>query len=561
VHRAAVLDSSDSGARSESEPRDQSLRRFAFAVTVGWLVVTVPYLWFLTDLWNRSPSLLRTVLPNGRLGNFYDLQARAMFHGHLYVPSGSLGLEAFVHDGRQYTYYGLFPSLLRMPILLFTHRLDGRLSTLSILLAWLVTGVFSTLLLWRVRGLIRGRALLGRAEAVTYGFLFAAIMGGSILVYLAANPWVYTEDVAWGTALTIGSLFALVGVLEAPTRQRVMATGLLILAVELTRGSLGLGCVMGAALAAVWFASGHSGSENRRWWLPVFLAGALPLCVAFAVSWAKFGVLSGYPLHDQLYFERYLSTIKGSYFSLTYVPTTVATYLGLPGLHFSSVFPFITLPSYPARAVGHVSLFGSEEVASVPGSMPLLFLLALWGLIVAFRPHAHRQPRMVAIPLIAAGIPVAIILVFGFLTQRFVGDFLPLLVLGSAAGMAALWNRLQRCNRRLRVVVLGVVAGLSLFSVAANTALASTPTGWWSGYSQAYRFVHFQKAIGDFIGVPLAENVVRGQRRPVSAPLDQLFIAGDCAGFYISPSYGLRSWLPVEASPGRRNSLCQSLLK
>lgn len=306
--------------------------------------------------------------------------------------------------------------------------------------------------------------------------------------------------------------------------------------------------------------SGRSGRENRRWWLPVLLAGALPLCVASAVSWAKFGVLSGYPLHDQLYFKRYLSTIKGSYFSLTYVPTTVATYVGLPGLHFSSVFPFITLPSYPAQAVGHVSLFGSEEVASVPGSMPLLFLLTLWGLIVALRPHADHQRRMMAIPLIAAGIPVAIILVFGFLTERFVGDFFPLLVLGSALGMASLWNRLQRCNRRLRLVALGVVAALSLFSVAANTALASTPTGWWSD-SQAHRFVQFQKAIGDFIGLPLAENVVRGQRLPVSAPLDKLFIEGDCAGFYISPSYGLRSWLPVEASPGRKNSLCQSLLK
>ena len=48
-----------------------------------------------------------------------------MFHGHLWLANGAIGIEAFVHDGRQYTYFGLFPSLIRMPILAFTSSLDG----------------------------------------------------------------------------------------------------------------------------------------------------------------------------------------------------------------------------------------------------------------------------------------------------------------------------------------------------------------------------------------------------------------------------------------------------
>jgi hypothetical protein len=39
-----------------------------------------------------------------------------MFHGHLYVANGALGSEAFVHDGREFTYFVLFPSLIRMPV-------------------------------------------------------------------------------------------------------------------------------------------------------------------------------------------------------------------------------------------------------------------------------------------------------------------------------------------------------------------------------------------------------------------------------------------------------------
>jgi hypothetical protein len=122
-------------------------------VLAGLAVVGAPYLWVLTDLWNSSPSLLRTASPDGFASNFYDLQARAMLHGHLYITNGALGDEAFIHAGRQYTYFGLFPSLLRIPILLVTHSLDGRLTAFSMLMAWLVTALFSSLLVWRVRTL------------------------------------------------------------------------------------------------------------------------------------------------------------------------------------------------------------------------------------------------------------------------------------------------------------------------------------------------------------------------------------------------------------------------
>jgi hypothetical protein len=72
--------------------------------------------------------------------DFYDLQARAMFHGHLSLANGSLGIEGFVHDGRTYTYFGLFPSIIRMPFLLVTSGLDGRLTAPFMLIAWLLTG-------------------------------------------------------------------------------------------------------------------------------------------------------------------------------------------------------------------------------------------------------------------------------------------------------------------------------------------------------------------------------------------------------------------------------------
>ena len=61
--------------------------------SIGLAVAAVPYLWVLFDLWNGSFDLLRTAESNGYASNFYDLQARAIFHGHLYAPNGAFGGE------------------------------------------------------------------------------------------------------------------------------------------------------------------------------------------------------------------------------------------------------------------------------------------------------------------------------------------------------------------------------------------------------------------------------------------------------------------------------------
>jgi hypothetical protein len=561
----AVLEPREADLGRVAPAQGSGVRRFTSAVAIGWAVVTIPYLWVLTDLWSGSPSLFRTVLPDHSLSNFYDLQARAMFSGHLWVPDGSIGVEAFVHAGRQYTYFGLFPSLLRMPVLAFTHSFDGRLTAPSLLLAWLVTGLFSSMLVWRVRWLIRGSAILSRAEATTYGVLVATILGGSVLINLAASPWVYSEDIAWSVALMLGSLFALLGVLESPSWGRVGAAGLLILCATLNRGSAGYGCVLVAALAAVWLGSGRGGTDNRRWWWPILVAGVIPLVIASSVSLVKFGIPYGYPLNDQIDFRKYLSHIKNSYFAVRYLPTTLLAYVAGTGMHVSSVFPFITLPQFPARPVDGVTLFGTQPIATVPGSTPLLFLLTIWGAITVCLRRPAGRTRITAIPLIAAAAPAAAILIFGFVEDRFTGDFLPFLVVGSIIGLVDLWRRLERGSRPVRTVAVALVVVLGAFGIVANTAISLAPTGWWSN-AQLVHYVQFQKSAGSLVGQPLSDSVVRGDKLPASAPRGELFILGNCAGLYVYAPNGIRNWVTVEkrthaasAAPGSGVSLCRSL--
>ncbi len=103
---------------------DAGRRRFTWASLVAIALMAVPFIWILWSLWGPANPLRNTAYED----NFYELQARAMFHGHLRLANGAIGIEGFVHDGRTYTYFGLFPSIIRMPIMLLTSVWDSKLT-------------------------------------------------------------------------------------------------------------------------------------------------------------------------------------------------------------------------------------------------------------------------------------------------------------------------------------------------------------------------------------------------------------------------------------------------
>src|SRR5277367_6129195 len=137
VSRETETDAADARADDETAARsdlDAGRRRFTWASLIAVALTAVPFVWILWSDWGPTNPLRESIFQS----NFFDLQARAMFHGRLSLPNGILGIEGFVHDGRTYTYFGLFPSIIRMPILLVTSSLDGKLTPSSMLLAWLL---------------------------------------------------------------------------------------------------------------------------------------------------------------------------------------------------------------------------------------------------------------------------------------------------------------------------------------------------------------------------------------------------------------------------------------
>ena len=555
-------------AATVPQVRDDSRRRFTIAAVVGTLVASVPYLWFLTNDWSGTYNPLRGI---PYFTQFYDEQAKSMIHGHLWVAPGSLGIEGFIHNGRTYTYFGLLLSIFRIPILVVAPSLTGRLTAPSMLAAWLLTALFSSLLIWRVRVLLRGAVAIGRAEAVSLGVLVASILGGSVLLFLASAPWVYDEDIAWSIPTTIATLFVFVGILDRPSGRRVLAAGVLLLAGVLGRPSPALACIVGALLIALWLRLGREGEDRKRWALPLTAAALVPLATYFFVNWLKFGTwLNGLPLADQVWTHEnahrraFLAATGGKGYSVHLLPTDLWAYLQPLGLRAQSTFPFLTLPVQPPRVFGGYIIDWFYPTASVPASMPMLFLLSCWGLVVSFRPGAGRGAKLMRIPLIAAAGATVVDFFLGYIAPRYLGDFLPFLVLGAAIGVVGVWRVCEHRGRATKAAVVGIIAVLAIVSWVANVGIASSPTPETTQV-EAANYIQEVRSISDLTGHPLAEQVTQGDVLPYWAPAGEVFVVADCSGVYLSTGYHFstvpasqlehRTWVPVERGPGASSKL------
>lgn len=540
----------------EVKAPDVGRRRFIVAVVIGTAVALPLFLWLLWGLWSGSPNVLRAV----PYAYFYDLQARGMFHGHLWLPNGKMGIEAFVHDGHDYTYFGLFPSILRMPILLVTNRLDGQMTAPSLLLAWLLTSVTSALMIWRLRFLIRGNTMVSRTEAVAYGTLMAIILGGSVVLYLGATPFVYSEDFAWSIPLTVGSLFALLGVMQSPSWSRVLASGVLVLCTTLNRSPPGWACCITAFAIAGWFALGKGGPTNKRWALPLVAVGIVPFLIGCLVTYLKFGIPVGLPMADQVWAQvnahrRYfLAANGGKAFSFGFLPSTLTAYFQPAGIRFSGLFPFITPPAAPARWLAGAVMDQSYPTASFTDTSPLLLLLGLWGTITALRPRGFGQVRLTRIVVVGAALGASGVLLWGYMSQRYLADLMPFFIIAGGIGLIDIWRRLDGRTERARNVALGALVTLGIYCIAANLAIASFPVSQWTA-AQSARFINAENSLSID---SLPASVQHGSDLPYWAPAGQVFIAGNCSGLYLSTGNDMKdvpgqqiehyTWMPVEQS-------------
>jgi len=297
------------------------------------------------------------------------------------------------------------------------------------------------------------------------------------------------------------------------------------------------------------------------------VAALVPLTVGCAINYVKFGSLFGIPISSQLVYKDFGLSHQngGKYFGLRYLPATLQAYLDPTNFRISSIFPFITLGPNPNGPVDGTQLFVRAPTASALVSMPLLVGAGLTGVISAFMPRRTVAMKTIRLLLVSAAVAAGPVMIFGWIYERFVAEFMPLLVLSSALGMVAIWRWMEMRSRTGRIWVVAAIGVLGAFGVWSNMGYAVMPDVNWT-HTQLTNYLGVQRSVSDVTGHPLDHYVVVGHGFPANAPLGTLYIEGDCAALYVadenSPAgvYVTTSkWSLVERAPN--NALCRSLLK
>jgi hypothetical protein len=202
-------------------------------------------------------------------------------------------------------------------------------------------------------------------------------------------------------------------------------------------------------------------------------------------------------------------------------------------ISFTRVFPWVTFPTR-ADVIGHVTFAAIDPASSLPSSMPLLFVLAIVGIVALFR-RAYAPLRVLVVGGAIGAIGVVTI---PFISERYFSDFMPLLVVLAGAGLYAMLDK-GPTLRRTTFAALGVLAVLSLainFGLALVYQRAYSP---FTGDSERAAFVRFQRDAPGGSTMP----VHQGASLPKPLPGGTLFVLNDCAGVYWSDG---AQWHPIE---------------
>jgi hypothetical protein len=525
---------------------DRGARRRVIATAAGLAVGATAYLVTLLDY---SPHLTRTANALGYASNFFDFQARSLLDGRLDVPSGSLGIEGFIEQGKEYMYFAPLPALLRMPVLSTTTEYDGKLTLLSMALAFVLMLVMTAKLTWLVRDTMYPDTEVTRLEAACLGVFLALATGGTSLTFIASLPWVYHEVYAWAVPLAIGAMYWMIRLLRSPSATAVGWLIVFDLGAVMTRTTGGWAVCLLTIVAGVWLLTGRLHAGQRRIGGAVVLGAAAALLAGILVNWLKFRHPFLFPLGDQVWTalnERRREALDANGGTITgpqFFPTAFMAYFRIDGIRFVDYFPWITLPAHPAPAYDGAFVDQSYRTGSVTSFMPWLLATTVLAAITLFRPGVDVGRRILRVPLVTGVVLTAGVMAYGYFAMRYTAEFVPALVMGGSVGTCALAHWLQRRHRAVLAAGLAVLTAATAYSIAAFMLVGYSTAAATAGGPSLERYLTIQHDLD-----PQAQKrlITTSDQPPTGGSADDIWIAGDCDSLWLNSGDQYDPWLLVE---------------
>jgi hypothetical protein len=409
-----------------------------------------------------------------------------MLRGRWDVDPDAIGMEAFVHDGRSYAYFGPLPALLRLPLLAVPGWRTLHVERLSCWLAILLGAAAQSGAVMAALS----RAPAATREALAPPLLLCCALGGPPMLLAWRGALIYHESILWAWALAMGFvLLAIRSLVRGPDAGTLTAAAACAGLCLLTRSTTGagllasLGLLVLRALAAdapgpdtlppAPAARPGPGSPWRRLLrrevcLPSLVAAG-SIVAALAVNQARWGhPLQFADLHAQLALvaahpDRLARLDRYGLFNLRRVWFGVLYYVAPVWTAWAEAA--VPLDARIARLFDALELPASSVVLTDP-----LWCVLAWRGATLLR-SGRGLPGAGAL---AAGLCVApgLMLAAWYMAFRYRMEFTPLLLALSCAGLAAWAPRLDQAGaRRVRL-------GLFCLCLAQVASAAATGRGY-----------------------------------------------------------------------------------
>ncbi len=148
--------------------------------------------------------------------------------------------------------------------------------------------------------------------------------------------------------------------------------------------------------------------------------------------------------------------------------------------------------------------------------------------------------------MIGAAIATGPVLIFGFIAQRYLGDFVPVMVLLGIVGLYVVVAWCQRVAIRTRIAASVAFALVALIAIWFGVGLAVLYQQVSVNDSSGLRaFVRNQFA-GQRVFPGGAPDLTVASHLPERAPLGTVVVVGDCGGVFISNGF---AWRALERTP------------
>lgn len=419
---------------------------------------------------NRTWDFNFSQMPYGFSGTYFRNQAIAMLHGRLSVPEFSFANECVYRDGLCYGYFGLLPSIVRLPFFLLFRSTTLTLAPLSIAIAAGI-GTWSSLDILRQSLNTKTSEFLGVTNRRLTFILGALLLGSGGALTTLSQAKVYREAIIWMVACILLAFAMALRWMESGSNSHLILT--LIAAVGATNSRpsaippmIGLG---------IWIYLKHHRRDST---LQISLSSisfailVLPAATALFVFFLKFRAL--YPPTKQSAgysseaVQRYLRLNNGVLQGPRFSVTNLVQYFRPDSVRYSRARPWahVLVPNERAPIlVSPVKPGGMyfEPTASITNTMPVQMALTMVAVVPGL---AKWKLKNLAVSihgrilvLLAASTPLLVITTWSN-TGRYVGDFFPLIAVGTIAGGVSLLVHTSN-SRHLRtwLYVLIAVAG------------------------------------------------------------------------------------------------------